>query len=146
VLFYSSEIWHSPDLKRNLKHLLFAASSNACLKICLNYPSSDIYYNQLHVLTNRATPEMYSYYKLALLLYRVMNHNIPLHKWVNLNFKQVLTSRQSTFQCDKTNKLWVWLNAISNRFHYLNNKLPLDWFNQSIGSFKINCKKLSLSF
>jgi hypothetical protein len=49
-------------------------------------PSSDISYIQLHVPTNRATPEMYSYYKLALLLYRVMNHSIPLDKWVNLHF------------------------------------------------------------
>jgi hypothetical protein len=35
------------------------------------------FYEQLHVLTNRVTPDMFSFYKISLLLYEVINDNIP---------------------------------------------------------------------
>ena len=35
-------------------------------------------------------------------------------------------------------------NLIVNRFKSLNNKIDYDWFNESLNSFKIKCKKLLL--
>ena len=54
------------------------------------------------------------------------------------------TSRQTSFVSSRNNNLKVGINSLSNRFYLLNNKIPLQWFNQSIDTFKIHCKKLFL--
>ena len=36
-------------------------------------------------------------------------------------------------------------NILSNRLSILNNKIKLDWLNQSLQTFKINCKKTSMA-
>jgi hypothetical protein len=109
ILNYNSEIWHSQSLACILKHLLFVASANA-LNVCLHYWNREIFYYQLHVITNRATPEMYSYYTLSLMLYKLMNENIPLDKWTHLNFSIIITSGQTKFNCKKDNLFKVGMN------------------------------------
>ena len=42
-------------------------------------------------------------------------------------------------------ELRVGLNALSNRFHCLNDLIPLSWLNMSMNTFKVNCKKLLLN-
>ena len=145
ILYYNSEIWHTHSLSNNLKHSLFVASANA-LRVCLHYPNREISYFQLHLITNRATPAMYLNYKLSLMLFKVINENIPLDEWTHLNFSQTLTSRQTNFICNKNNVLKVGLNALTNRFHAINNKIPLEWLNLNINSFKVKCKNLFLTF
>ena len=145
ILFYNSEIWHLPNLNVNLKHALFVASAN-CLKMCLNYPNEMISYQDLHKLTNRATPEMLAHYKLALSLYKVFNDKSPLNEWLHLNFTQINTTRQTSFMTSKANKLKLGMNCLSNRFNHLNGKIPLLWLNKSFDCYKIECKKLFLKF
>jgi hypothetical protein len=108
--------------------------------VCLHYPGQDIAYHNLHVLAKRATPAMCAVYKLALLLYKVMNDCMPDIKWTHLNFDHVLTSRQTHFCTRKTNSLKVGLNAISNFLFYLNDLMLQDWFKMSIKRYKKNCK------
>ena len=76
-------------------------------------------------------------------------HFIPfsvINNQVNaLNFNQILTSRQSKFFSLRGNNKRVGLNAIANRFFILNNRIPLNWFNLSIDSFKVHCKSEFLS-
>ena len=62
-----------------------------------------------------------------------------------LNFNQVITSRQTNFITLKNNRTKVGINSLSNRLHVINNLIPLEWLNLSIGSFKVNCKKLLLN-
>jgi hypothetical protein len=76
VLYYNSEVWNIPSLGQALKHSLFVASTRA-LQVCLNYPDNTISFMELHKITKIATPEMYSKYKLALLLYGIFNDNVP---------------------------------------------------------------------
>ena len=145
ILFYNSEIWHLPNLNLNLKHALLVASAN-CLKMCLNYPSEIISYQNLHKITKRATPEMYCNYKMALSLYKVFNDKFPCNEWLHLNFNQINTSRQTTFMTSRTNNLKLGMNCLANRFNHLNGKIPLIWFNKSYYCYKIECKKMFLSF
>jgi hypothetical protein len=91
------------------------ASSNA-LKVCIHYPSHDISYNQLHLITDGATHEMYSYYKQSLMLHKVINDTILIGEWTHLNFSQVFTSGQTNFICRNNNLLKTGLNAVTNRF------------------------------
>jgi hypothetical protein len=95
----------------------------------------------LHCSNPRATPEMFRNYKLALLLYKTINEEILEEDRLSLNFNQILTNRQSKFGINKTNRLLVGMNTLHNRFHKLNGKIPLDWFNKGELSFKVHCKK-----
>ena len=54
---------------------------------------------------------------------------------------QILTSRQTTFMAVKNNKKRVGLNAFANRVFILNGRIPLDWFNMSLNTFKVQSKK-----
>ena len=96
-------------------------------------------------MTKRATPEMYCNYKLSLSLYKTFNNRLPYLEWINLNFEQVTMARQTKFHVNKSNSRTISMNALCNRFHYLNDKIPLEWLNKTFGAYKIECKKLFLS-
>ena len=145
ILYYNSEIWHLHSLKFYDKKLLLTASSKA-LKMATHYCYPDISYKNLHVNTKRATPNMYCDYKLSLLLYKTFNLCKPESEWTELNFCQTLMSRQSFFHVIKNNRLRVGLNSLCNRFHHINDKIPLAWLNKPFLAFKIECKKMFLSF
>ena len=38
----------------------------------------------------------------------------------------------------------AFLNALANRFHILNNQIPISWLEGGYESFKFNCKELFL--
>jgi hypothetical protein len=103
VLFYNSEVWMSMFLNDNVKHKLFMASSNA-LKMCQHYPDRSISFLELHKITKRVTPMIINEYKCALQLFKIFNECIPINEWVRMNFDQVITSRQTEFQINRTNK------------------------------------------
>ena len=109
-----------------------------------NYMSKLLEYNYIK-MAKRAKPEMFRMYKLCILLYRTFNEQIPENDWLSLNFEQANTSRQTNFNIRKNNQLMVGMNILNNRFHELNNVIPLDWFNMSINCFKISCKNLFLT-
>jgi hypothetical protein len=145
ILYYNSEVWQLPNLNQNSKHKLFVASSNA-LKVCLHYPRTQYSYFDLHRITKRATPDMICKYKLALSLYKTFNDQLPFNEWVHLNFNQRSTSRQLTFITLKNNNKKVGLNSLANRYHSLNGKIPLVWMNKPYESYKIECKRLFITF
>jgi hypothetical protein len=99
----------------------------------------------LHKITNRTSPNNVGLYKIAIQLYKTFNLLLPEKEWVRLNWQQTFTSRQMTFKIIRNNKYKVGMNCQSNKFHVLNEKIPLLWLNKSLASFKIECKKLLLS-
>ena len=144
ILYYNSEIWHLHTLKTNLKQNILSSSARA-IKVCLKFDSNDISFLNLHEMYNRAPPEKFLLYRHALALYKITNDNNHSLEWAALNFNQILTSRQSKFFSLRGNNKRVGLNAIANRFFILNNRIPLNWFNLSIDSFKVHCKSEFLS-
>ena len=84
ILLYNSEVWLLPDLKEYLKYAIFVASAKA-LKPCSHYRDPMTSYHELHKLTNRATPAMYSNYKCALLLHKMYNGTEWNNEWLHLN-------------------------------------------------------------
>ena len=143
ILFYNSEIWHIPSLNSNLKQKILSSSARA-IKICIKNCDPMTSFKQLHEIAGRATPEKLMQYKLALSLYKLYNGEQNSLEFIALNFTQILTSRQITFMALNNNKLKVGLNALSNRFKILNNKIPLTWLNLSLDTYKIKCKLLFL--
>ena len=104
-------------------------------------PVIRISFVNLHLLYKRATPEQFLLYRHALCIYQVLNSDVMTREWLELNFNQVFTSRQTKFITLKTNRRKVGLNALANRAFILNNKIPLEWINMSLNTFKVYCKK-----
>ena len=97
ILYYNSEIWHLPTLKPTLKQKNLSASAKA-LKVCIKNLEPMTSFDNIHIMCNRATPNKMLNYKLALSLFKLYNCNYNSLEFVNLNFSQVLTSRQTTFK------------------------------------------------
>ena len=139
ILYYNSEIWHIPSLNQNSKHLLLSASARA-LKLCNKNYSNDHSYIALHKLNKRATPNQFLIYKHALILFKLYNCINTTTDWINLNFQQILTSRQTNFIISRDNNYKIGSNLICNRLTVLNTLIPLEWLTLSFGSFKLKCK------
>ena len=141
VLYYNSEIWHLPSLNNNLKTKLMSVSARA-LKVCMYYPDPLISYERIHSINKRAPPNDMMKYNLGIQLYKLYNSKEHSLEWIHLNHNQILTSRQTHFEILKSNSLKVGLNALANRFAYINGKIELGWLNLSYETFKVKCKNL----
>ena len=58
----------------------------------------------------------------------------------NKDQDEIKTSRQTTFKVMRQNKKKVCLIALANRSFIVNDKIPLDWLNNSFETFKVKCK------
>ena len=83
-------------------------------------------------------------YKHAIQLYKIYNATEFTLNWSILNFNQIITSRQNTFMTLKSNERKVGNNILANRLSILNGKIPFEWLNCSLPSYKVHCKKLLL--
>ena len=98
----------------------------------------------IHKSCKRATPSQIIAYKHAILLHKLYNANFPQADWMDLNFHQILTSRQTKFKISKGNKFLVGNNILATRLSILNNKVDLNDLNLSLDSFKVKYKKIFL--
>jgi hypothetical protein len=121
-------------------------ASALALKMSLHYPQLNPSYKDLHVLTEKVTPEIYCNYKNAILLYKTFNDRVPYEEWINLNLQQIDTSRQTSFITILQKTYNVGFDILNNKFYSLNREIPLEWFNKSMDSFKIACKNKFLKF
>ena len=144
ILYYNSEIWNIPTLHIDAKQKLLSASANA-LKICTPSYHDRMSFIELHTINKRGTPTQMCNYKLALLLYKLINERIPYLDWMDLNFQQTFNSRQYNFNFYSINTYRVGCNNICNRLRVLNGKIDLNSINQSYDSFKVMSKELLLS-
>ena len=143
VLYYNSEIWNIPTLNVDAKQKLLSASANA-LKICTPSYHDRMSFLELHTINKRGTPSQMCNYKLALLLYKLINCEIPYLDWLDVNFQQTFNSRQCNFSFFSINNYRVGCNSICNRLRVLNGKINLNSVNQGFESFKVMCKGLLL--
>ena len=116
------------------------------LCLCMYYPDNMICYRNIHRMNNKALPEAFRQYKNAIQLFKLYNSDEYTYDWTILNFNQTFTSRQTTFMAFKSNKTQVGINLMANRMSALNGKIPFDWLNQSLTSFKVKCKRLFLTY
>ena len=120
-----------------------STSANA-LKLCTPYYDYTMSYDFLHTIIERAAPAKFMLYKHAIQLYKLFNLHEPPQDWVALNFFQFMSSRQTRFAISTNSNYKVGNNILSNQLSILNNKIDLTWLNDSLSTFKINCKKLLL--
>ena len=90
---------------------------------------------------NRSTPEKILLYKHALAFYKLFWSTDLTIEFLVLNCNTILTTRQTNCILSKSNIQKVGLNALANRLHIINNRIPLNEMNKSFASFKVFCKK-----
>ena len=122
ILYYNSEIWQLPTLKPELKQLLLWPNGILCR------------YSQI---LQKSLPSQITTYKHAILLYKFYNEKYPETDWIELNFNQILTSRQTTFRTSKSNTFKIGNNKLSSRLSILNGKINLQDLNMSLDSLKV---------
>ena len=83
-------------------------------------------------------------YKHAILLHKLYNEHFPEADFIELNFNQNLTSRQSHFKISKSNAYKVGNNMLATRLSTLNGKILLQDLNMSINGYKIKYKNALL--
>jgi len=135
-MYYGSEIWLIPSLKKRILNKLYSQSGFA-----LKLVEPLLTYKQLHKKYKRATPEIYMKYQIALLLYDLMKTNEPDLDFANLHFVCNNEERNENFTFTTNNNTKVGLNCISNRFRTINNAVKKSWLNCERNSFKVKCKE-----
>ena len=143
ILYYNSEIWHIPTLKFELKQKLISASANA-LKLSQRLPDPMESFFNVHRTCKRSLPYQIMEYKHSILLHKVFNNQILTMDWVELNFYQTNTTRQSFFNLTRMNKSKIGNNLLSSRLAIMNNKIKLEDLNMSLDSFKVKYKQVFL--
>jgi hypothetical protein len=129
-----------PSLNKSVKCFLLKASSQA-LKGALCYPHRLKSANNLRGITKTATPAKICNDKLGLQQYKTFNECFPKVERMCLNYNQTNLSHQTKFNKIRNNILHVSMNALTNRFHFLNGKIPVQLSNNSFNKYKIDCKK-----
>ena len=144
ILFYNSEVWHIPTLKPELKQIILSTSARA-LKLSQRRPNYYESFIDIHKNCKRANPHQFILYKHSILLHKMYNSYCPQMDWIELNFTQTTTSRQTHFNTIKSNHFNVGNNLLASRLSILNHKIPLIDLNMSLASFKVKYKGIFLS-
>ena len=76
----------------------------------------------------------------------IYSSNDYTHDWVLLQKNHIFTTRQTTFMAFKSNNTRVGKNILGNRLPILNGKIPFNWLNESLMTFKMKCKNLLLTY
>jgi hypothetical protein len=111
----------------------------------MHYPNLNNIYLNLHKTNmNMAPPNMFSIYKLALLVCKTYNDQIPLNEWTQLNFDQYFTSRQ-TFLMTNISYSTITGRRMSCEINFmiLNGLIKLDHLNRTINNIKLSVKNNS---
>jgi predicted transcriptional regulator len=135
-LYYGSQVWLIPSLKRALKSKLFSASG-AALKLL----DKDMSFKDLHKKYNRATPTQFQKYTTAISLYDLIKKEIPEDDWINLQFNIQNDRRNTKLSFQANNRFKCGLNCLSNRFKSITNEIDKQWIDMTRDVYKTKCKR-----
>jgi len=146
TLYYGAAVWLSKNLhKSNLQNLLRASTNT--LKSCFRYGDWNfISFRDIHEITNKATPIMYSNYVQATTLKNIMDHGKPNLVWTKLQFNCRMMNRDQRLYFGNESKGPSGLQNFANRILHASSKLPPGWQSMSKLTFKKIAKKTFLSF
>jgi hypothetical protein len=139
-LYYGSQIWLIPSLKKALKSKLFSASGAA-----LRLLDRDLSFKELHRKYNRATPSQFQKYTTAISLYDLIKKEIPENDWINLQFNIQNDRRNTRLSFQTNNNFKCGLNCLSNRFKSVTNEIDKQWINMPRDVYKTECKRRLIS-
>ena len=77
---------------------------------------------------------------MAFCSFKLYNKDFNSIEFALLNFKQILTGRQTNFTTSKSNALKVGIYSLANRLFYINNEIPLTGLICQSTHLKLNVK------
>ena len=110
-----------PTLKYGLKQQLLSTSAKA-LKISQTNPDPMESFINIHQLCERTLPNQILKYKHTIVLHKLYNIQIPQMDWIELNFNQTITSRETFFNSIGSHQIKIGNNILSTRLTVINKK------------------------
>lgn len=143
--YYGAVIWLNPfNLKSNSNRLL-SASTNL-IKSAFNLPDWNLVNRfDIHVLANRATPNMMSNYLSANTIASILTNKFPPKIYSSLINNVLVNDRNGLKYFPDCSKKRVGLNMFSNRFAFISKKLPFNWNEMTRTQFKKLSKQLFIN-
>ena len=96
----------------------------------------------VHKNCKRSTPNQIMLYKHSTLLHKIFNSHTPPMGFIQLNFNQTNTSRETLFNSLKSTHSKIGNNLLSSRLTILNKRIKLIDLNMSISSFEVKYKQI----
>ena len=144
-LYYGSKVWLMSTLHSNLKNKLWQASSRMLQIVQKDYDKV-LSFDDLHRLTNRASPNMWCNYVTACAMYDCVTNEVPQNILTKMTINSLNTSRRPGITFTRTNHIKIGFNCLGNRLQLVSTQLNIDWSIMSKQAFKKHCKNLFLSY
>ncbi len=143
-LYYGAKVWLHAGLSAVIKKKLWQASSRM-LKIAQKDWNGEKSFTELHKVSKRATPKMWSNYVHCCALYDVVMSGKPNILLCRLMENNLVDQRFQGLVFTRSNRLKIGTNCLSNRMMYVSRKLNFNWLMQTKTTFKMKCKKLMIN-
>ena len=144
-LYYGVKVWLMTSLKSDLKKKLWQASS-WILQIVQKDINRQQSYEKLHVLSKRASPEMWCSYVTACAMYDIIVNQAPESILTKVTMNYLPSSRRRGLLFTRSNKLKIGFNYLSNRLQLVSRDLDIEVQNMSKNAFKMYCKRKFLNY
>ena len=99
-------------------------------------------YINIHKSCKRALPSQLIEIKHAIMLHKLYNEQLPVADWIDLNFDQILTSRQMHFKITKSNTFKIGNNKLATSLSNVTSKIQRNDLILSVKSLKVKYKKI----
>lgn len=143
-LYYGAKVWLHTGLSAVAKKKLWQTSSRM-LKIVQKDWNGEKSFKELHKVSKRATPEMWSNYVHCCALFDVVTIGKPNILLCKLMENNMVEQRFQGLIFTKSNRLKIGSNCLSNRVSNVSRKLNYNWIMYTKTAFKMNCKKLMIN-
>jgi hypothetical protein len=143
-LYYGAKVWLHAGVSAIIKKKLWQASSRM-LKIVQKDWNGEKSFQELHKISKRATPKMWSNYVHCCALYDVVTTRKPNLLLSKLMENNLVEQRFQGLVFTKSNKIKIGLNCLSNRVTNVSRRLNFNWLMLSKTVFKLKCKKMMIN-
>ena len=142
-LYYGAKVWLHAGLSAAIKKKLWQASSRM-LRITQKDWNCEKSFEELHKITRRATPKMWSNYVHCCALFDVVENGKPSILLSKLMENNLVEQRFDGLIFTRSNRLKIGMNCLSNRLMYVSCQLNFNWLMYSKTAFKVKCKTMMI--
>jgi len=143
-LYYGSPVWLSRELHKINQKALLRASTDL-IKSCFKQNDLNlISFNDIHELTDKATPLMFSDYSQAMMLKTTYNNARPELVWMKLQMNFRENRRSGAIFFGNGSRTGLGRFNFGNRVQHISSKLPPRWEQMTRTRFKEASKNIFL--
>lgn len=145
-LYYGACVWFNPYINKSDRNRLLSIST-FIIKNCFNLRDWHLVNRKdIHLLANRATPNMICDYYSANMLKSIFDNKCPNSIFKKLQSSYRYNDRTKNSYFPDKSKIRLGQNSFANRVHLISKKLPENWQNLTPNQFKRFSKNSFLSY